>query len=758
MNKKTNISKIFFSIFAGALLLSSCAKEDPFNMDEEGVLKMNTEVRGNVNIVTKADIQGYTTKHLEDNLVVYIENNKGVIRKYIGKDQIPQAITLPVGQYIVEGWTGDSVSASWDKKFFRGYEKVSVGNGNNELSLKLDIANVLVKVDESSLIDIQDLQVKFYHSRGELNFTDKEINGDSTGYFMMPNADPDLHYVIEGKNKLNESFRKTGDIKGVQRAHLYNLKLTSEQPENSLGGAIIRLIIEDIPVIEETFEILPAPSFKATYSLEDWDLDNQLISTGDTKDFKDLKVRVLVYESLKNLTISFDSKIPGMSGLSGINTANGSLKGQLESKNIELEIIENETEKSSIKDHEDVKAILAYITFKSEFLNSLAPNEEEYQIILAASDGRNYSNTATIKIANTENAIFHQDPIASTDAPSEENSPMDVLSNSAVVSGYLYDTTVADYGILYREKNSEVFKKVSAKNNTLISRAAGYSTFSVKLTDLKPGTTYEYKMYADQFVEPDSSIKTIKTEDYFKIPNGDMEEWYKNGDVLEPCPQNNLHNYWDTGNHGSTTMNVTLTQYYSNMKSSGNYSAKLRSQFVGVLTIGKFAAGNLFVGKYAKTDGTNGIIDFGQEYNNSHPSGVKVNVNYRPGTVEKTYSNQNVQKKGDIDTGQIYIALATEKITVSTADQSTLFEFQKDTEKVLAYGEYNFTEDFGADNELKELIINFKYKDLAKNVQPKYLIIVCSASKYGDYFTGGEGSTMIVDDFELVYEDIQFEN
>ena len=70
MKKKNNIYSISFSIFAGALLLSSCAKEDPFNMVDEGILKMNTELRGNVNIVTKADIPGYTTKQLEDNLVV----------------------------------------------------------------------------------------------------------------------------------------------------------------------------------------------------------------------------------------------------------------------------------------------------------------------------------------------------------------------------------------------------------------------------------------------------------------------------------------------------------------------------------------------------------------------------------------------------------------------------------------------------------------------------------------------------------------
>ena len=36
--------------------------------------------------------------------------------------------------------------------------------------------------------------------------------------------------------------------------------------------------------------------------------------------------------------------------------------------------------------------------------------------------------------------------------------------------------------------------------------------------------------------------------------------------------------------------------------------------------------------------------------------------------------------------------------------------------------------------------------------KPKYIIIVASASKYGDYFTGGSGSELIIDEFSLEYD------
>ena len=37
------------------------------------------------------------------------------------------------------------------------------------------------------------------------------------------------------------------------------------------------------------------------------------------------------------------------------------------------------------------------------------------------------------------------------------------------------------------------------------------------------------------------------------------------------------------------------------------------------------------------------------------------------------------------------------------------------------------------------------------NIKAANIVVTMSASRYGDYFTGGDGSTMWVDDLELVY-------
>ena len=97
------------------------------------------------------------------------------------------------------------------------------------------------------------------------------------------------------------------------------------------------------------------------------------------------------------------------------------------------------------------------------------------------------------------------------------------------------------------------------------------------------------------------------------------------------------------------------------------------------------------------------------------------------------------------------MALSTEAVEIRTKSSSRKLFNPKD-DCILAYGEYTFDSSYGEDGVLKQLDIPLNYYDKAKTTKPLYLIIVCSASKYGDYFEGGRGSVMYVDDFELVYE------
>lgn len=267
---------------------------------------------------------------------------------------------------------------------------------------------------------------------------------------------------------------------------------------------------------------------------------------------------------------------------------------------------------------------------------------------------------------------------------------------------------------------------------------------------------------ADGTFFEEKNSRTFQTEAKFSIPNWDMESWStdtgskKDGANL-PSADGKV-SFWDTGNHGSIAMKKNLTSGKTDFMAN-NTVACLQSQFVGVGSlIGKFAAGNLFVGEFGSTVGMDGaILDFGREYNGSHPSALKVKVNYRPGKVDYTSSNSAASElvKNENDFGQVYIALATAKSSLNTADG---IMFDKDADNIIAYGQVSWNSDVAGEGQLEEVSIPIKYYKKAQTVRPEYLIIVCSASKYGDYFAGSSNSVLYLDDFELEYGEIQFEN
>ena len=216
--------------------------------------------------------------------------------------------------------------------------------------------------------------------------------------------------------------------------------------------------------------------------------------------------------------------------------------------------------------------------------------------------------------------------------------------------------------------------------------------------------------------------------------------------------------YWDSGNHGSKTMGKDVTTSETSIKHSGNYSAKLQSQFVGIGSIGKFAAGNAFVGKYLKTDGTDGILGWGRPFYYK-PTALKGYVKYTPGTVKYTASGAPDIVSGQPDKGIIYVALLTADksaqgdsnypdwpVVVRTSDAHL---FKKDASNVIAYGELVLDEATQGSGMI-EFTIPIEYYESMKNEDVYYLVLVCSASKGGDYFAGGD-SVMYIDDFEFVY-------
>lgn len=307
----------------------------------------------------------------------------------------------------------------------------------------------------------------------------------------------------------------------------------------------------------------------------------------------------------------------------------------------------------------------------------------------------------------------------------------------------------------YKKADAEEWQTISANYNS------GNQKFTATLTGLTPATQYTYRLAYEKSGEAYASDPvTFTTEEATTLPNGNMDDWYKSGKTWYPVSESDYStsgSFWDSSNPGTTTgagalVNVNPTQGNSSIvHTSGGKSAELKSQYASAFGIGKFAAASLYSGKFNSLVGTNGAkIDFGQKFA-SRPTGLHGWFRYTSGKIDYRGDNTpaGLGEKGTDDLCSIYMALAKAPHQLNNTDTSTFFDFEND-DNIIAYGELPDAEAVSTNNEWKEFNVELKYKDITPQTA-YYLIIVCSSSKYGDYFTGSTGSIMYIDDLELLY-------
>ncbi|MEY8609281.1 PCMD domain-containing protein [Parabacteroides segnis] len=311
-------------------------------------------------------------------------------------------------------------------------------------------------------------------------------------------------------------------------------------------------------------------------------------------------------------------------------------------------------------------------------------------------------------------------------------------TKQAVLSGGI--RSGASVAVEYKEKSATQWNELSSSNITVDG-----TSFTAELPGLTPATVYECRVNIDGSA---GSVLDFTTASAEMLTNGSFDEWSQ--DASKPklwYPwANGGSSFWDTGNKGATLVGGDSNSIPSEETSNGKgYAAKLESKYVLV----KFAAGNIFSGSYVRTDVTDGVLSFGRPFT-SFPTKLKLHYKYSPKKIDKTNASYGdfSYLLGRSDSCFIYLALtdwdAPLEIRTRPANRQL---FDKNDKNVIAYTELISGTESTSYQEV-ELPLTYRYT----NRTPKYLVLVATSSKYGDYFTGGEGSTLWIDDFELVYE------
>lgn len=243
---------------------------------------------------------------------------------------------------------------------------------------------------------------------------------------------------------------------------------------------------------------------------------------------------------------------------------------------------------------------------------------------------------------------------------------------------------------------------------------------------------------ATAFLDDSGQLYNFSFDDWCRTD----KVWYAYADdTTEGC------RIWGSSNNGTITLgenNVTPEREFLAVTGAGKAAAKLETRFVGLLGIGKLAAGSLYTGRYLRTVGTSGAeLSWGLPYS-YRPRSLQGHYCYQPQTVDRT-DKQHSHLKGQPDTAMIQVVLADwdSPFIVKSAQG-----IKVDPEGDPAIIGYAMLEIAGTDDGYTVFDLPIDYRS---DRQPRYLVIAASSSKYGDYFTGGTGTTLWMDEFRLCY-------
>lgn len=724
--------RLYYILFFAGIILSlvACNKEAEF-AEEEGSLKLSIGVSDKVNVVSRSLSEEEQTI-LEQDCKVRIYSGETLVQKYQGIDKVPAQIQLVTGDYSVRVTAGDSVAASFEQRFFEGKKDFSIEKGAvSTVEVNCGIANTVVAIvwDESLKEMFQeDYQVTVTSFTGELVYS--SANVDAKGYFSLPENNRKLTCKFRATTLGGKTYESSSELSDLSPATLYNLTYSYKETEvGPTGGAALNIKVEEVP-LGDTYTITlkqrPVIVCKDVDG-QSYDLEQPMYLELNTQ--ADYSIQVSTSSDLKNLIFRNErfTEWGGSANQLDILTLN---EQDMETwKNVGISVSDKKQTSNG-----DVWTVC----FAKDLIAKMTAEEGSVETTIEAVDAEGKSRVAVWNVVASNATV-----------KTSETKPYEVWTSKATLHGEILREILFTPKFRYRVKGEQEWTTVDADLSE--------NSFSKEITGLTPGMTYEYQAMDGE--QASSVTCEFMTETKFQPENAGFEYTSGSSPILIYGDKQSM--WWDTGNHGSATMKKNVTTPDTSVKHSGNQSILLSSQFVGVLGIGKFAAGNLFAGKYLKTDGTDGVLGWGRPCT-SRPKALKLWVRYEPGTVDNGGSHI---ANGVTDQGIIYVAVGdwagqaaegeTWPFVVKTKDQ-TLFTTEKGTysgDGTIAYGEKIFTEAYKEGTNLKELTIELDYNNYGGDQRkPTSIIIVASASRYGDYFEGSGASKMWLDDMELIYE------
>ena len=706
---------------------------------------------------------------------VSIVDSKGNLDAYIEDHRtISQAspVQLLMDKYEVSAIYGE-VGTAFNSPCYSGKTSVRVYPGRSasaNITAKMSKVKFSVHFPEDddfkSKFSLYELSV----SNGEvLTFTSDSQKAEDeqnlsygsfadTAYFEVP-TDKILTYTLKMVNGDGAQYTMTRQIEQVAAAEHYHFDFKLGEREEIDGAMILNIVLDGeydtviehkiilnfdktyLPTFSTNPEFVPVPS---DGSIPVWPIGNET-----TKKFYFEAPR-----GIRNLIISHLDANLLSAGLPQVIDFVDISADDLQIMN-ELGITATSIA-SSTNANERVRAEIDL----TEFIKNLrvSPENQSYDMSLTIID--EYDRYAR---CDFEFVIV-------SDIQAETGSVF-YWSNFAIFNGrYFTSEPPAGMTFLYKKATDEEWTKVNPAEITIDQKTM---TYTCRVKGLAPDTDYLFRSTSDKDEQDEKvslsvEFKTYTLEGDGQIFNLSFDYWMKgdgktyNGTEYDSdawYPTNDLSRIaWDTANGGTAMLDcfpTTPEETLLAVPGAGKKAARMESQMTTGL-IKKFAAGNIYTGKFKEVTITpaGAELDWGIPFT-SRPLALRGWFRYEPKTITQTGGSYgNLMNQMDRCQIQVFLTDWTGMFPIKAYTDVSKSQFVTYTaDYIIARGEIvtdiNTTEEPDNVNGYIRFTIPIEYRSL-KN--PSYIVIAGAASRYGDYFTGGEGSTLYLDELELVYD------
>lgn len=710
-----NFKYIISSLFLLFLAFGACT-EDERGLETQGYLELG--VSKNVEVITR----GFDVEDQSLAVDICAGSNDSIVKHFSDyNDMAGDRVLLDVGTYKVKVSSNPTSKLEFEQPTFYG-EKTNVAvTAGKTTAVSVECFLSCVKVTTEFTKPVQNMfkSVIARVSDKSGSYLDYGLKETRAGYFQPGYILVDLTLT----NKEGLEFKMSKLIDKTEARDHYHLVFDMIDSGDDNSGMDFDITIEDDPTNDENHTVtIPLP--ETGYGQEPPVVK---FVDGEGKEIPNNTMDYLKGEEPQTMFVKTVSSNIGLKSVTLLATSSLFEDKMIPTSLDLLNLLEADKTKLSeiglnIPTLEDSKQEFS-IDFSALLSTYLPGGTHKFTIASRDVMGHEEIQTITIMVKLTTMTM----PVVESE----------VWAHFATLRGFAEGASEAEkgsYKFQYKKASDgdDAWQDVSGQVAVLSTSDDGANITQV-VTGLDAGTEYAYRLVVDG---SSADAVTFTTEAALLLPNSGFEDWYNDGNGLPKPAKDTGPVFWDCGNSKAFGfITAIMTTADSENKVAGTYSAKMETKE----TAGFLGAGNIFTGVFT-LDGTNGHLDLGRDFV-CRPNKLKGAYKYisKPVTHSKGHLN-----KGDDDKCSIYIALTTEHITIDTGSE---IYFDINNPCIIAYGELENSQT-GTTDGFQNFEIPLVYRNGEK---PKYIIVVASSSKYGDYFEGGVGSTLWLDDLQLIY-------